>query len=333
MIMKKIEARIVADSMNKQGNRITTFILTYPRFIHAEVMTHRMFSRNAASSRAIPFDKMVNSIREEPFIPVVWQRDHKGMQGTEYVFPPKEIEDLRANWEEAARYAAADAEILHDMNITKQICNRILEPFMWYTALVTATEWDNFFELRLPKYVVKGKVYKTRKEAMDNLSYMPFKDWTDAQWMSHSKAAAEPHMQMLAEAMYDAMQVSTPNVLKAGEWHIPFGDKMDDEAILEYTSHFKCFEMEPKIKRKIAVARCARLSYMTYDGDFSVEKDVELHDRLLKSRHLSPFEHVARCMTEDEYDNLVLYEKTKAQYGKCRNFTGFIQYRVLAENE
>jgi hypothetical protein len=268
---------------------------------------------------------------EEPFIPVVWQRDHKGMQGTEYVTAPKEIESLRDNWEDAARFAAADAEGLHDMNVTKQICNRILEPFMWYTALVTATDWDNFFELRMPKYVISDKTFRTRREAIEGLPYRIFKDWTDAHWMAHSTAAAEPHMQMLAEAIYEAMHESTPTVLKAGEWHIPFGDKMDDEAILEYTSHFKCFEMEPKVKRKIAVARCARLSYMTYDGDHSIEKDVKLHDRLLESKHMSPFEHVAQCMTSDEYVDNVKEELGWISAGWSRNFRGFKQYRALLE--
>ena len=73
--MKKIEAKIVADSINKQGDRITTFLLTYPRFIHSELMTHRMFSRNSASSRAIPFEKMVKDVLENPFIPIAWQKE------------------------------------------------------------------------------------------------------------------------------------------------------------------------------------------------------------------------------------------------------------------
>ena len=82
--MKKIEAKIIADSINQQGDRITTYLLTFPRFILAELNTHRMFSRNSASSRAIPFEKMVKMVQEDPFIPIAWQKDHKGMQGTEY---------------------------------------------------------------------------------------------------------------------------------------------------------------------------------------------------------------------------------------------------------
>ena len=92
--MNKIEAKIVADSVNKQGNRITTFLLTYPRFIHSELMTHRMFSRNSASSRAIPFEKMVKMVEEDPFIPIAWQKHHSGMQGSEYAQYP-DTEDFK----------------------------------------------------------------------------------------------------------------------------------------------------------------------------------------------------------------------------------------------
>ena len=96
--MKKISAEIVADSINGNGNRITTFLLTYPRFIHGEIMTHRVFSRNSASSRAIPFEKMVKMVEEDPFIPIAWQKDHKGMQGTEYITSSHEISFNQMMW-------------------------------------------------------------------------------------------------------------------------------------------------------------------------------------------------------------------------------------------
>src|SRR6185369_7117160 len=87
-----IKAEIVADSINEKGNRITSFIVTFPRIILAEKNTHRVFSRNSASSRAIPFPKMVKSVRENPFIPIAWQKDHKGMQGTEYFSKEEKFE-------------------------------------------------------------------------------------------------------------------------------------------------------------------------------------------------------------------------------------------------
>ena len=154
---KQISAKIIADSVNPRGDRVTTFLLTYPRIIHAEVMTHRLFSRNAASSRAIPFKKMVKDIEEDPFIPIAWQKDHKGMQGTEY-FNPKLIpgDGFESLWLRSKNEAIETAKRLHSSGngVTKQLCNRLLEPFQWYTCLVTATEYDNFYELRMPRYEI-----------------------------------------------------------------------------------------------------------------------------------------------------------------------------------
>ena len=152
---RKISAKIVADSIDPRGNRITTFVLTYPRFIHAELLTHRLFSRNAASSRAIPFKKMVEDIENDPFIPIAWQKDHKGMQGVEYITDPVKIDDCVGTWLLARNKAIREAKDLNNLHgVTKQLCNRLLEPFQWYTCLVTATEFDNFFELRMPCYEI-----------------------------------------------------------------------------------------------------------------------------------------------------------------------------------
>jgi len=238
--MKKIDAKIVADSINPQGDRITTFLLTYPRFIHSELMTHRMFSRNSASSRAIPFEKMVKMVEEDPFIPLVWQKTHKGMQGSEY-FTDEEVrvdvgdeleyredirlvtDDLKARWLEARDKAVNAASGMNDLGLTKQLCNRLLEPFMWHTVLVTATQWENFFNLRCPKYEVstgaEDKEYFRSKK--DLLSKYPghVSDYYD--WFYINQSQAEIHIQALAEAMWDEFRNSVPIELKEGEWHIP----------------------------------------------------------------------------------------------------------------
>ena len=151
--MKKIEAKIIADSLSPQGHRITSYLLTYPRFIHSELMTHRMFSRNSASSRAIPFERMVKMVEEDPFIPIAWQKHHSGMQGSEYLTDRKH-ENAVYEWLKSRDLAVKQAKMMNNDGVTKQLCNRLLEPFMWHTVLVTATEWDNFFELRNPIYEI-----------------------------------------------------------------------------------------------------------------------------------------------------------------------------------
>jgi len=189
-----ISAKVIADSKSVRGERLTTFLLTFPRIILAEFNTHRAFSRNSASSRAIPFKKMVESVETNPFIPIAWQKDHKGMQGTEYLTGEGEIEYAKYLWLTALEDAVQNAQCLHSESakvITKQICNRLLEPFMWHTVICTATDYENFFKLR-------------------------------------DHEAAEIHIQELARRMKEAMNNSTPKVLHTGEWHIPFVEIEED---------------------------------------------------------------------------------------------------------
>ena len=364
--MKKIEAKIVADSINQQGDRITTYLLTFPRFILAELNTHRVFSKNSASSRAIPFHKMVKMVQEDPFIPIAWQSKHSGMQGTEYLDGESEQKLLVNKWLEARDLAVQQSKLLNNSNVTKQLCNRLLEPFMWHTVLLTGTEFKNFFELRCPVYETEIGVFKSKRDAL--ISYaeggvMANLPITDLEWLQINSSQAEIHMQALAEAMWDAMNESTPKLLKEGEWHIPFGDQMDEDKIETllhgpYRASYVRKEGDvQQAKIEIAIARCARLSYMTFDGEIDYEKDLKLYDTLLKSHHMSPFEHCARAMSDEEYYSFIkgeipiivqnngeivnreLYPQSYSKdlgtdfYGWCNNFKGFIQYRYLIENK
>jgi thymidylate synthase ThyX len=140
-------AKIILDSVNPEnGSRLTTMQLVYPRFVHAEFMTHRMFSRNASSSRAIPVAKMIEQVFKDPAMPCHWGKNQPGMQAREEITDKTEAEQL---WREAASDAAHTAEFMSQIGLHKQVVNRILEPFQWIHVVVTATEWDNFFKLRL----------------------------------------------------------------------------------------------------------------------------------------------------------------------------------------
>lgn len=307
------QATIVADSICN-AHRITSMLVTFPRYILTEFNTHRAFSRNSASSRAIPTLHMVQQIRDSPFIPIKWMKDHKGMQGTEY------LDDLgsqfaREIWLEARDRALSSASALYRQKVTKQLINRLLEPFMWHTVLVTATEWENFFALR----------------------YDP---------------AADIHMQEIARLMLEAMNASIPKFLKAGQWHMPFGDQIDDDEVIKMVSaveHSKVDSLWDAVEPyflKIATARCARTSYLTL-GESPVKhdykKDIKLHDVLLAAGHWSPFEHCARAMSYKEYHTHINGEMDYATYtglssrqeslGWCGNFRGWIQYRKTFANE
>lgn len=322
-----ISAKVIADSKNLVGNRITTMVVTMPRIVLAEFNTHRVFSRNSASSRAIPFKKMVKSVEENPFIPIAWQKDHKGMQGTEYVTDENSIILLKNNWLSARNNAVRVATMLHDKGITKQLCNRLLEPFMWHTVIVTSTEWENFFKLRYPQYVWFDSPHDSSQKSFyrsksDYIKAHPdTSTWTELEWLKVNKSQAEIHIQALAECMWDALNESVPKELKLGEWHIPFGDEIDLELSKIVSPERREFLINQKIK--IATAMCARISYTVVGEEGkepNYENDIILHDRLFESGHWSPFEHCARS-APGIWPNL------------CGNFKGFFQYRHLINYE
>jgi hypothetical protein len=323
--MNQISAEIVADSINIFGDRLTTYILRFPRHILAELNTHRMLSKNSASSRAIPFQKMLSMVWNSPFIPINWMKEHKGMQGTSYFENKFFLWILRNLWLSARTCAIVFAWTLSKCGVTKQSVNRLLEPFMYHTAIVTGSDFENFFALR-------------------------------------AHEAAEIHLQDLAHKMLIAYNDSTPKKLLPGEWHLPFGDKMADPKIFKILENqfgierFKNDTVDPikqpeyakaywSIKLKIAVARTARISYNTFEGKDDYEADIKLHDRLLTSvpLHASPAEHAGRSMTQEEYDSFTkrypIYDKNGniinivTENGWCRNLKGFVQYRALLAND
>jgi len=351
-------AEILADSINPQGDRITTMKVTFPRIIHSEIMTHRMFSRNSASSRAIPFKKMVKMVEENPFIPLAFQKNHKGMQGTEYL---ENTYPLVEGWLKARDTAIQIAQGLANKGVTKQLCNRLLEPFMGHTVIVTATEWENFFELRCPQYAIShlidgdNRLFKSKKDLLKELDYEPIFPCTNLDWLSISKSQADIHIQAIVELMWDEFNSSTPKQLQVGEYHIPFGDNLEVPKLIdiahkiitknkpEYAPNVQEIQKEvTNISLKIAVARTARISYTTLGDDPKIdyEADIRLHDRLAEMKHWSPFEHAARAMSDFEYENYYI-SKEIPQYkdggephiekGWCRNFRGWISYRSIID--
>jgi hypothetical protein len=291
-----ISAKMIAHSTTLWGKQIWTVLARYPRFIHAEELTHRVLSstpdlmeilsipdgvmydrnlsRNASSSRAIPVSRLIDDILMDTAMPIHWGRNKKGMQAEEgiwdeYIKNPfhnsfthttsrGSLLSPQQAWFLARDNAIAIARSFAEADYHKQIVNRLLEPFAHINVLITATEWDNFFELR---------------------------DHADAQ----------PEIQALARAIRREMANSHPVMLVAGEWHLPFVN--DDE--------FAAFDIE--VLKKVSVARCARTSYLTHEGKVpTVEQDLDLYERLVGSRplHASPAEHQA---TPDEDDTPELH--------------------------
>lgn len=374
--MSKINAEIVADSVNVQGDRLTSVLVTMPRIILSEMNTHRMLSKNTSSSRAIPFNKMVEAVQNDPFIPIAWQKEHKGMQGSEYFNTHASItkdynQDIHYGfWMDARDEAIRMATCLHDEGLTKQLCNRLLEPFMWTTMLITGPKlgWDNFFNLRCPQYETNsGKGFRSRKDALAAQLNVkdPGKDFVkqsyeedfNMEWFLANKGQAEIHMMALAECIWDAYNESTPRQLKSGEWHIPFEDKIDRFVNIPLDSEVTDPMIEINIlhnKIFTSVAMGARTSYTVVGEEKEINHEalIGLHDRLLAQDppHSSPLEHCARAMSNEEHNSYLkgvielididepeysggIYEPKFSEKGWCNNFKGFIPYRYLVDNK
>lgn len=293
-----IKAEIIADSINKTGQRLTTFVLIFPRIVLAEFNTHRMLSRNSASSRAIPFVKMLKMVQENPFIPIKWMKEHKGMQGSDYLNDASQESYLVNEWLSARNAAVAHAERLSNFGLTKQIVNRLLEPFMWHTVIVTGTEWQNFFALR-------------------------------------AHPAAEIHIADLAAKMLDAYNQSIPKSLKKGEWHIPFGDRINLPSPIPIPEGLSLDEGVAMRKVMIATARCARVSYLNFEGKDDYDADIKLHNMLKESGHMSPFEHCAQAMGRKQMkgESFNYDDGDEGTWGWSGNFRGFVQYRKMLGGE
>lgn len=338
----KIEAKVIRDSINSINGRITTMVITFPRIILAEFNTHRVFSRNSASSRAIPFEKMVKAIEENPFIPIAFQKDHKGMQGTEY-FEKEDHNNQRKNWQYRAMKRCEEARLNASSGLTKQLVNRSLEEFMWHTVIVTATEWENFFALRCPRYediYVKGKFYRSWKDYLQHiedtmtLAYANSLDTIGR--LKQNKGQAEIHMMALAEAMWDAYNESTPKQLQSGEWHLPYNEEIVE--LMKKDGTFKSYlqdlyeeEIEgvddnawsTRHKVQASSMMAARTSYTVVGEDqkeWTFDKYLQNAEKLESADpiHASPFEHCALCDTSRD---------------RSRNFSGgWIQYREIVED-
>ncbi len=271
--------KILADSVGPNGVRLTTWLLRYPRFVHAELMTHRLFSRNSASSRAIPTKKLMQQIRKEPAVPVWWGKNQSGMQAREELKGWR-LALVKNVWLWARWGALFAAWLLTKLGFHKQIANRLLEPWMFIEVIMTATELDNWFRLRC-------------------------------------HPDAQPEIGWVAREMQYQYSTTTPKELKAGDWHLP---------LVSYHERL----MEGNIS-KVSAGRCARVSYLTHEGKRDMVEDVILADRLAKSGHWSPFEHVARALPFDEIVSLDPSYVQRTSSTWSGNLRGWTQYRAMID--
>lgn len=297
-----IIASVVQDSVCN-GKRITTFELEYPRFIHSEFMTHRLFSRNAASSRAIPVSKMLGLIELNPAMPVHWGKNEPGMQAWEEL--PGELMDVAVSlWRKGAREVASLAKSLADIGVHKQVVNRILEPFQIIKVVVTATEYDNFFWLR-------------------------------------NHPDAQPEIKALAGTMLHALDGSKPFKLNAGEWHVPYVNRdRNQKGEIVYSAGPTELSVEDALK--VSSSCCAQVSYRLLDTSIEKALFVYRRLVESEPVHASPFEHQARAMEFVNIKDQDIYLWDVFKEGATHidrngdvwsgNLCGYVQHRQLIPN-
>lgn len=260
--IRQVEAQVVADSVSVAGDRLTTMVVTLPRSALAELNTHRAFSRNSASSRAVPVPRMIEYVRRSPYMPRVFSVHKPGMNAHEFIEPGSPAwPDVLAWWQQSVETALRQAQAGLELGVHKQDVNRILEPYLMHTVVVSSTEWDNFFDQRLATDVAGAP-----------LAYLPIYD--------------------AAVAMRDALTASSPRPVDGDDWHTPFVT-VDERAALEPEQ-----VRAVAAARSARVSYFTPTGDRVVGTGPSLDADLRLCERLLNpgqgaAPHLSPFEHVA----------------------------------------
>jgi len=287
-----ISAKIIKDSINHAQNRITTFELEYPRFIHAELMTHRQFSRNAASSRAIPVANMIKQVELNPAVPVHWGQNQAGMQAAVEVDLPQQALSQHA-WRSACASACEWARVLANQGLHKQIVNRVTEPFQIMKTIVTATEYKNWFWLRC-------------------------------------HADAQPEIKQLADLMRLQQLQSDPQLLDVGDWHLPY--VYSEFAFEQVFYDAAGTKLSLADALKVSASCCAQVSYRRQDDSLEKAYAIYDRLIVSEPAHASPVEHQATPMPHIAADQWpptgVTHQDVSGNYWSA-NYCGWIQNRKL----
>ena len=283
-------------SINHTGQRIDTLVCSYPRAIHAQLLTHRVFSKNSSSTRAIPLQKAIDQLDADP-AEYIWTQNQAGMQG-ELITDDKMLHAVNDRFRKAKEDAVFHAHKLLELGVHKQNAGRLLEPFQNIRIVLTSTEWDNW-------------------------------DWL------RDDPAAQGEIAELARKIKAARDAAEPMELNAGEWHVPFVDRVAPNQMRYYSpiDHSVLTVEEAKL---VSMSVCAQTSYR--NADYSLTKAKEMYEKLTGSKkmHASPFEHQAMGtglinvpdLQPDLWPVGITHMDREGHYWSG-NFKGFIQHRQL----
>ncbi len=297
-----ISATIILDSINESGNRLTTFELVYPRIIHSEVMTHRMLSKNAASTRAVPIKKAIEHVKENPYFPMHWGKSQPGMQANEEL-DAESILKAKEIWQKGIDSVTSLVAELDELKCHKQYAARWLETPAMMKTIMTGTEWENLLWLR-------------------------------------DHEAAQPEFRSLAFCIKKAMYVSTPKLLIENQWHLPYveSDISLTEQVFYDPDDGSILSLD--LAQKVSASCCAQVSYRKLDD--SLEKAVSLYDKLVGSdrKHSSAFEHAgtpiytnALSLFSSRFWPRGVSHKDRDGNYWSGNYKGWVQFRKLIPGE
>ena len=354
--------KVLVATYNPVSNtKMISFLVDFPTVLLAELRTHRIitqgslyehmeldnFNMSANSARAIPANKYLQKVLDNPFIPI-WTKQQKGMSG-ELITDKEKIKFYDNTWK-------GNLQTLIDYgienytsgeNVHKQNVNRLLAPFAYTTCIISGTEWDGFFSLRCPEYEIQcatnGKcVYKSKKALLED-----FPDY-NGNWNDINKSTAQPEFQVIAEMLYDLYQEVD---WKESKYHIPFYDNIIKTYYKDLDKIGSTNDEYVNNVMLISASMCAKLSYNTQDNEDTLEKHLERANILMTHKHQEPFSHQAIAMSEEEYFRFIKGEILKTDithnndgsivlniteddgiFGWCYNLNGFISQRYILEN-
>ena len=291
---KYINVKIIAKSRNLRGQDIVTYELDMPRYIWAECLTHRVFGRNAQSSRAVPVNKTLE-VNSDWVSPIVWGKNKAGMSSSEEL-SGEVLAEVQSVWNNAAESVLGASKRLSELGLHKQYANRITEPFSRIKVIVTATEWDNFF------------------------------------WLRDDENAAQPEIVELAQRMKEINE-STPAIqLDQGMWHLPYVFQEFTSKGKQIFLDNDAKELDVKTALKISASSCAQVSYRKLDD--SVEKALQIYDKLFSGPkpHMSPTEHQAKVPPKyADFRTPGITHMDRNGNAWSGNLKNFVQYRQLIQ--
>lgn len=293
-----ITVNLIKDSISKNGKRMSTFELEYPRFIHSELMTHKMLEKNSSSSRAVPLSKAIANVEENPAIPVFWGAAQAGMQASKELTGDN-LNIAKVLWQKGIDQSIELVKEFDKIGLHKQLASRWLETGQMIKIVISGTDWDNMLWLR-------------------------------------NDDAAQPEFHELAKCIQECFDKSVPELLSPGEWHLPYINTYRDSSdkLIYVDSTGGALSLDDA--RKISASCCAQVSYRKLDD--TKEKALEIYDKLFSGTkpHMSPTTHQATPIAYDpryslNWDYGITHLTRNNEY--CSgNLNSWIQYRQILPN-